>query len=154
MPQTKVDRLTSTTLAVFRLNGLLIHWGDRFSESQGLTSARWQMLGALALADQALSAPQIGDRMGVTRQAAQRQLNLLLDEGMVEALANPQHKRSPLYALTPQGCKAYDALDQRWQAHVKQLSRHFEEADLVTTLNVLQSLAAAHATPQEPSDAT
>lgn len=153
MKQSKAELLTSATLAVFRLNGLLIHWGDRFSEFQGLTSARWQMLGALALADQPLSAPQIGDRMGVTRQAAQRQLNLLRDEGMVEALGNPLHKRSPLYTLTPQGRLAYGALDQRWQEHAEKLSRHFEDIDLATTLKVLQALAAAHSSPPEPPHA-
>ena len=36
--------VTQLTLTVFRLNGTLLHWGDRLVEPLGLTSARWQML--------------------------------------------------------------------------------------------------------------
>lgn len=36
--------ITQLTLAVFRLNGVLLHRGDQLVASLGLTSARWQML--------------------------------------------------------------------------------------------------------------
>ena len=89
MKQNKSDILTDLVLAVFRLNGAMINWGDDFSASAGLSSARWQMLGAIALAERPLSAPQIAERMGVTRQGAQKQLNLLAEAGLIELIANP-----------------------------------------------------------------
>jgi len=46
MIPTKADKLTTIALSVFRLNGQLIEWGNRFSQPHGLTSARWQVLGA------------------------------------------------------------------------------------------------------------
>ena len=69
-----VQALTELTLTVFRLNGVLLQWGDRLVEPLGLNSARWQMLGAIALANKPISAPQVGNVMGVTgrRPAATR----------------------------------------------------------------------------------
>ena len=40
MNPTTPEKLTAVTLAVFRLNGLLVEWGNRFSQPHGLTSAR------------------------------------------------------------------------------------------------------------------
>lgn len=153
MRPTKADQLTAATLAVFRLNGAMLHWGDRFAAPHGLTSARWQMLGALALAERPQSAPQIGARMGVTRQAAQRQLDLLEQEGLVEPLANPQHKRSPLYRLTAQGTSAYQALDRQWRQHAQALASRFSTGEIEATLHVLSTLLQAHAQEAETSHA-
>lgn len=102
-PDANTKAFTDLTLLVFRLNGVLLHWGDALVEPLGLTSARWQMLGAISLAGKPLSAPQVGQAMGVTRQGAQKQLNLLLDLALVEACPNPAHQRSVLYELTARG---------------------------------------------------
>lgn len=145
----KADKLTTIALSVFNLNGLLIEWGDAFSSPYGLTSARWQVLGAIALAQSAPSAPQIAASMGVTRQGAQKQLNLLLDEGLVQAQENPAHRRSPLYALTRQGEKTYRALDKRWQQHVLSLSGDFRKSDLDAAIRVLSALSHVYSRPPE-----
>ncbi len=145
MNSSKADKLTAIALSVFELNGLLIEWGNGFCQPHGLTSARWQVLGAIALAPEAPSAPQIAAFMGVTRQGVQKQINLLLEEGLVEAQANPAHKRSPLYALTPQGRKVYGALDQRWREHVQALAGRYSAADLDASLRVLSSLSQVYA---------
>jgi DNA-binding MarR family transcriptional regulator len=55
--------------------------------------------------------------MGVTRQGVQKQLNLAVAEGLVEAHPNPRHQRSPLHALSATGQAAYDdamALQRVW----------------------------------------
>lgn len=145
MRSNKTQQITDLTLAVFRLNGALVDWGDDFSAPAGLTSARWQMLGALALAAQPLSAPQIASSMGVTRQGAQKQLNLLVDSGLIEARDNPQHKRSPLYSLTKQGRQVYGAVDLRWNSHAAKLAGNFTSSELDTTARVLQRLTAIYA---------
>jgi len=114
--------ITQLTLAVFRLNGVLLHRGDQLVASLGLTSARWQMLGAIALAGTPLTAPQMGEAMGVTRQGVQKQLNLLLEQGLVEAHPNPAHRRSPHYILTPQGLALYRKADAIWAAKAEELA--------------------------------
>lgn len=145
MRRTKAQQLTELILTVFRLNGALVDWGDDFSAPEGLTSARWQMLGALALAGQPLTAPQVAASMGVTRQGAQKQLNLLEQGGLVEARNNPQHKRSPLFALTPQGQRTYAVVDKHWGDHAAQMAAAFSSADLETTAKVLTELASMYA---------
>ena len=73
--QLNSEALSRITTEIFYINGLLLAWGDRFAADLGLTSARWQMLGALAHAAEAQTSPQLGERMGMSRQGAQKQLN-------------------------------------------------------------------------------
>jgi DNA-binding MarR family transcriptional regulator len=56
-------------LSIFRANGLVLGAGDLLTADDGLTSARWQVLGAVALAERPLTVPQIARRMGLTRQS-------------------------------------------------------------------------------------
>ncbi|MGE0290674.1 MAG: MarR family winged helix-turn-helix transcriptional regulator [Bradyrhizobium sp.] len=149
MHPTKSDKLTAIALSVFRLNGQLIEWGNHFSLPHGLTSARWQVLGAIALAPRASTIPQIAAAMGVTRQGVLKQINLLVDEGLVQAQPNPSHKRSPLYALTRSGQTTYLALSQRWHEHVRRMSPDFSGADLDAALRVLSTMLRAHAIADE-----
>ena len=144
MHATKAGKLTGIALSVFRLNGQLLEWGDHFSAPDGLSSARWQVLGAIALADSAPSIPQIAAAMGISRQAVLKQINLLVEEGLVQAQPNPTHKRSPLHALTPRGEAAYRAIEKRWHAHVHELAKRFSAADLDAALHVLSALSALH----------
>src|SRR4051812_41346084 len=89
MSMTKADQLTELVLTVFRVNGVLANWGDEFASVDGLSTARWQMLGAVAMSNELLTAPQIGYRMGVSRQGAQKQLNVLVQDGLMETRSNP-----------------------------------------------------------------
>ena len=135
-----VAALTGLTLTVFRLHGALLQWGDKLVEPLGLTSARWQMLGAMALAGEPLTAPQIGNAMGVTRQGAQKQLNLLLELGLVAARPNPAHQRSPLYALTPDGSRLYARADALWNARVAALNKEIQAADALSATSTLDTM--------------
>lgn len=109
--------LTDIMLAIFRVNGRLLEKGDQLVAPLHLTSARWQVLGAVALAGKPLSAPQIAEAMGITRQGAQKQLNKLTEDGFIEQRGNPRHQRSSLYALTKTGERAFAeamALEAVW----------------------------------------
>ncbi|WP_237882330.1 MarR family winged helix-turn-helix transcriptional regulator [Pseudomonas sp. PGPR40] len=112
--------MTSIALSVFELNGQFIEWGDHFTQPRGLTSARWQMLGAISMAPQPPNIPHIAATMGVTRKGVLKQINLFVDEGLVEPQPNPTHKRSPLYSLTKKGQTTDQALTERWQKHVRE----------------------------------
>ncbi|CAB3754848.1 MarR family transcriptional regulator [Burkholderia sp. MSh2] len=141
---TKSEKLTTVALSVFRLNGQLIEWGNAFSGPHGLTSARWQVLGAISMAPEAPTIPQIADAMGITRQAVLKQTNVLTDEGLIRSLPNPAHKRSPLYALTPRGDAAYRAVVGHWQQHVRDIAGDFTSADLDAAIRVLSAMSRAH----------
>ncbi len=127
-------------LTVFRVNGTLLTCGDKISDNFQLTSARWQLLGAIALAEHPLTAPQIGGSMGISRQGVQKQLKYLLKEEFLTIIANPQKERSPLYTLTAKGQKAYDelmALNQQW---IQALLPHFSVEALYCTVQTLKQL--------------
>lgn len=150
MQHSEVHPLTEIVIQVFQLNGLLLSWGDDFVAWAGLTSARWQMLGALALSDKSMTAPQVAERMGVTRQGAQKQLNLLLNDGLVVAHDNRAHKRSPLYQMTEKGVQLYQEIQNRWFERALELSQDLNEQDLSVVQKTLNHLIAAHlASPPE-----
>lgn len=139
-PEPKSAALTEIMLAVFRVNGRLLEKGDQLVRPLKLTSARWQVLGAVAQAGKPLSAPQIAEAMGITRQGAQKQLNKLEREGFFEQLENPRHERSPLYALSELGHDTISktmALQAMWAG---ELVVGLPLEDLETALQVLNIL--------------
>ena len=97
------DAVTDLVLEVFRLNGELIAMGDAMVAEIGLTSARWQVLGAIALSNTPLPIAQIARNMGLTRQAVQRVANELEAEGFVRFAPNPHHQRAKLCPAHAQG---------------------------------------------------
>lgn len=146
------DQLTELVLTVFRVNGAMVQWGDQFALPFGLTSARWQMLGALALSDRPISAPRIAEVMGVTRQGAQKQLNLLQDEKLIERLQNPSNMRSPLYRLSTLGEVRYRELEAAWKKHARSLARQLDSQEIGAANQVLASLVSLHSQPSEEED--
>ncbi|WP_207626895.1 MarR family winged helix-turn-helix transcriptional regulator [Photorhabdus stackebrandtii] len=119
----------------------------------GITSAIWQVLCAIALAPHPLSAPQIAAAMSITRQGAQKQLNLGLKAGMVKTIINPRHERSPLYRLTGLGQHTFDtatSLETEW---MESLVKDAELNELKVTLDTLLSLVARLEDPSMPDSA-
>jgi len=147
-----VQALTELTLAVFRLHGALLQWGDVLVGPLGLTSARWQMLGAIAIAGKPLSAPQVGDAMGVTRQGAQKQLHLLVDLGLVEARANPAHRRSPVYGLTPRGRQLYQRAEAAWATSAADLAAVIPADQALSARAILDAMRLALNPSQQPPE--
>lgn len=143
--QRNISRLvTETVVALFQTNGKMLEWGDAFTAPFGLTSARWQILGAIALAEQNQTAPQIAELMGVSRQGAQKQLNLLIEDGLVEKLQNPAHQRSPHYRLTEIGQSLFQRVNLAWETHAAETGEQLSTEDLEITLRTLKQLAKFH----------
>ena len=134
------DAATAVVLEIFRVNGLVLADGNRLAVAEGLTAARWQVLGAVALAGRPLTVPQIARRMGLTRQAVQESVNRLLAEALVEARDNLDHRRSPLVGLTELGSQKYSAVDQRQARWINELSAGLKTADLAAAARVLRDL--------------
>ncbi len=57
--------------------------------------------------------PQMARERAVSRQHVQILINQLADEGFVEFVENPAHKRSAFVRLTSQGKKAVEAMNRR-----------------------------------------
>jgi DNA-binding MarR family transcriptional regulator len=135
--------VTELILEVFRLNGRLLAAGDQLVSDAGLTSARWQVLGAIALADTALPVAHLARNMGLTRQAVQRIANELEQEGFVTFENNPHHQRAKLVVLTKKGQAAYHAADTRQTPWANKLGARLRTRDVEAALEVLRSLTRA-----------
>ena len=105
--------LTELILDVFRLNGSLLAAGDRLVGDVGLTSARWQVLGAIAFSPVPLPVAHLARNMGLTRQAVQRTVDEMRGDGLIRLDANPHHRRAMLVAMTERGETAYRAASDR-----------------------------------------
>ena len=145
------EKATEVILSTFRVNGLLLAAGDLLAAKHGLTSARWQALGAIALAQRPLTVPQIARRMGLTRQSVHTTVHRLLADGMAELAPNADHRRSPLVCLTARGRATYQAVDHKQAAWVNQLAAGLTRAELDTAARVLGELSTRLETdPSQP----
>jgi len=132
--------LTALILRTFQLNGTLLSAGDALVRDIGLTSARWQVLGALVMAGQPLSVAQIARRMGLTRQAVQRVADDLQGAGLTTYSDNPDHKRAKLVALTPDGEAAYARADARQTAWANALAEGLDADSLAEAAGLLEAV--------------
>jgi DNA-binding MarR family transcriptional regulator len=137
----EAETLTEVILATFRTNGLLLTAGDRLSAPEGLTSARWQVLGAAAIADRPLTVPQIARRMGLTRQSVRATTARLVADGLVELAPNPDHRRAALVRPSARGKAAFQAMDARQRVWAGRLAEGLASTDLETAARVLRALS-------------
>lgn len=125
-----VEAITALILEIFRLNGRLLAAGDRLVADLGLTSARWQVLGAIALAPVPEPVAHLARSMGLNRQGVQRIINELAGEGIVAFRDNPNHRRARLVVLTRKGSAAYAAASHLQQPWAQALAESIDIADM------------------------
>jgi DNA-binding MarR family transcriptional regulator len=132
--------MTDFVLETFRLNGRLLVVGDALVADVGLTSARWQVLGAMALSPVPLPVAHIARNMGLTRQAVQRLANEMEGDGLVRFEPNPHHQRAKLVLLTPQGKAAYDAAMTRQGPWARRLAEGLSTKQIEAATAFLSSI--------------
>ncbi|GAB2850847.1 MarR family winged helix-turn-helix transcriptional regulator [Lentzea nigeriaca] len=96
---------------VYELAGLSRRISEREAAENGTTVARWHILSVVA--EEPLTVPAIGRRLGLVRQAVQRVADDLVEAGQLRVEPNPAHRRSMLYAITPEGTRV---LERLWAA--------------------------------------
>ena len=131
---------TDVILSTFRANGLLLAAGDELTAELGLTSARWQVLGAVA--EEPLTVPQITRRMGLTRQSVHTTVKHLVGDGVVELAHNADHRRSHLVRLTRGGRRTLQAIEDKQAVWVNKVVAGMTTAELKTTGRVRRELCA------------
>ena len=134
------DPFQRLAVSVFRLNGALLAEGDRLVADLGLTSARWQVLGAAATAPVPLTVAHIARNMGLTRQTVRTTVRELEASGFVGLLPNPHHQRAHLVVPTPAGEHAYAAAAQRQSDWARGITRDLDGAAMTGAAEVLQAM--------------
>jgi DNA-binding MarR family transcriptional regulator len=134
------DALTNLMLELLRLNSLLLTAGDRLVARLGLTSARWQVLGAIVAAERSQPVAWLAREMGANRQNVQRIINDLHKEGLVGFQANPHHRRAQLVVLTDKGRAAFEAAMRLQVPWINRLSERLSIKDMQTFRRVVLAL--------------
>ena len=136
----RATALTDLILGLFRVNNLTLAWGDRLVAPLGLTSARWQILGAIVYADRPQPVAWLARDLGANRQNVQRIVNDLAKEGIVAFAPNPHHKRAQLVVLTPRGRAVYDEALRLYDPQINALAEGLSLDELRTAYRVLTTL--------------
>jgi len=131
---------TELVLETFRFNGRLLSAGDRLVGELGLTSARWQVLGAIGLSPADETVARLARNMGVHRQGVQRIVNELAKEALVEFRPNPHHRRANLVVLTRHGRETYEKAGRLQIPWINSLSEDLAAEDIALATRILQSL--------------
>jgi len=134
------EALTDLILDLFRLNSLVLTAGDRLVARLGLTSARWQILGAMISAQRAQPVAWLARDMGANRQNVQRIINDLHKEGLVTFEPNPHHRRAQFVVLTDKGKQAFDAAMRLQAPWINSLAEGLPAKDLQTMHRVIVGL--------------
>ena len=129
--------LTDLILEIFLLNGRLLVSGDRLVAGLGLTSARWQVLGAIHLAEAPQPVSWLARSMGLNRQGVQRVVNELATEGLLEFKPNPHHRRAHLVVVTKKGKSACSAAERRQIPWVNALAKGLRVDDVNNAIKLI-----------------
>jgi DNA-binding MarR family transcriptional regulator len=153
MPQTKRtpagDALTDLIPDLFRLNSLLFTAGDRLVARLGLTSARWQILGAIVLAERPQPVAWLARDLGANRQNVQRIVNDLERDGLVRFETNPHHRRAQLVVVTDKGRQSFDAAMRLQLPWVNGLADGLAVKDIEITARVMTALRGKLEAPED-----
>ena len=137
-PGSASEAFTELVLEIFRTNGRLLATGDRLAMPVGLTSARWQVLGAIDAGPRSVA--QIARDMGLTRQSVQRLANVLAAEAIVSFAENPAHKRAKLVQLTPRGRAMLDRISCIQVDWARQMADGLTPEELQSAFATLRSI--------------
>jgi DNA-binding MarR family transcriptional regulator len=140
--QTPGAAVTRLVLDLFRLNNALVAAGDRLVAPLGLTSARWQVLGAIVAAAFPQPVAWLARDLGANRQNVQRIVNDLAAEGLVAFRPNPHHRRAQLVVLSDEGRRAFEAAMERQGPWIDALAADLTVGEVETAHRVILSLRA------------
>src|SRR5579871_5170541 len=136
------EALTGLILDLFRLNSLILTSGDRLVAGLGLTSARWQILGAIITAERPQPVAWLARDLGANRQNVQRIINDLHREGLVSFETNPHHRRAQLVVLSDKGRRTFDEAMELQAPWINELSDGLSVKDIATVHRVIKTLRA------------
>lgn len=140
MPQ-EPDALWNLSLAVFRVNGLLMRNGERLTAPSEQSSARWQVLGRAD--DGPRTVARMAREMGLARQSVQRVADALSDEGLVSYVDNPADRRARLVEITPAGARVLADIVDRYRAWAERMAQTLDDGDLRSAADALARVGDA-----------
>jgi DNA-binding MarR family transcriptional regulator len=153
-PAGSPDAVYALIVEVRRLFHRLANATDALHADLGVSAAQRAVLEALAPIG-AISVPTLARRKGVTRQHIQVLSNQLEAAGLVQARPNPDHHRSPLLELSPDGKRAFETIRAREGRVLAAVGARLGRRPLGEVLAVLRDLGdlVEELAPREPRSA-
>jgi len=118
--------------------------GEAMAQSFGLSTGKWSLMrsvreeGPQTVADIARARP-------VARQGVQRMADQLADDGMIEFIDNPAHRRAKLVRIAAKGEETLRQLDANFAPLIERLAAHFSADELKIATDAVKKLSAAMA---------
>lgn len=131
-----LDALFTATVSLFHT--LTAAAEDLHQQGNFTAGKRGLLLGLYRLGPQTV--PQMARTRPVSRQYIQMLTDRLDEEGLVEFIDNPAHKRSWLVRLTEKGKTCIETMLTREAGVLKELPLSVSEQDILTATAVLRSL--------------
>jgi len=132
------EALSRFIIATFKLNGRLNRVGDAMSRDLNLTSARWQVLGAIA--ERPKTVAQVARHYELTRQGVLWVVQAMLKDGLVELIHNPDHRRAKLVQQTETGRTLYREISRRQRRWANELAASIDVSTLEGGTALLEEL--------------
>ena len=136
------EKYTQLILEVFSLHQQLIIAGDGLSAPFALTSAKWKVLGGIALSEKPPTVSQVARKMGLSRQSVQRLCNDLRAFGMLNLLHNPKDKRACCWQLSAKGWDSYRQVMQAQEAWIEQISQGIDLDEVTESTKFLKQFSS------------
>ena len=130
------DIVVATLSSFFRLRAL----GERTGAVSETGAGIWGLFRSLELGGPQ-TVPQLARARPVSRQHIQTMVNQLAENGLVELIDNPAHRRSKLVRLTDAGRARFSELDAKIKALAAELAIEIDEDDLATAARVMVALS-------------
>jgi DNA-binding MarR family transcriptional regulator len=136
----KPSAISELLLEVLRLSGQVSVAGDGLFADLRLSTARWQVVEAIAASGGGATVSDLARKLGVSRQAVQRIVNDMRADGLVWTSANPHHRRAPLIQLTGDGARARELAAERQKAWAEALGADLPGAKVARMTERLRRL--------------
>ena len=143
----QIDAFYSLALAVRRLFHKLGHGVGALHQGSDVSAGMRAVLETLTMLGPK-TVPEMARMRPVTRQHIQGLVNPLLENGYVEYVDNPAHKRSNLVRVTPKGSKTFQAMRALENESFEQITRDVSAEDFEAAHKVLSALIEVLDGPQ------
>ncbi len=134
--ETDAYQITWLIRRLFRAMG---QYANSYLEEMGVSAPERAVMEFISRSHNS-SVPEIARAYNVSRQHVQVSVNALTQKGLVTTEENPNHKRSPLIALSSKGRRLFKKITVRDQAAIKLLLKNVNSADRKQTRRTLETM--------------
>lgn len=128
----------------FKAKTNLMRISKKLIEPIGLSVSSWQVISQIALSSdqQRMTMAELAEDLLISRQAVQKQMKSLIDDGFIHIEENDKDKRSPYYCISPKGEELCEyLLNKIYGGWMLKSMERFSDSDIQNATKILTYLA-------------